>query len=281
MRVSIQTNNLNTLRKVVNSRCDEVRFGSEFCEWKIPNLSILTKALNIVQEHNKKFTYITPKVSSTNLEKIQNQLAFLREYNYKMVINDLGVLNFAQKNQLIPHLGRQLVYIATRCPWLSFDSERWFEKKRLEKIYYQTSLNFEPMIEFFNDFNITSADVDWLPQSFQYYQDITKSGINISIYLHLIPITLTRKCHLARFFQETNPETCSKPCKEKSLFLKQKILQMEFFLWDNAVFRYIKPSREDIRNVRRKVDECIIMANPITKMENQEEINEFISYLQR
>jgi hypothetical protein len=281
MRVSIQTNNLNTLREVVNSNCDEIRFGSEFCEWKIPNLPVLTKALNIVKEHNKQFTYITPKISSTNLEKIKTQLDFLKEYKCRIVINDLGILNIVtQENRLFPHLGRQLVYIAARCPWISFDSGRWIEKKRLEKIYYQTSLNFEPMIDFLNDVKIKSADVDWIPQSFQHYQDLGKRGINLSIYLHLIPITLTRKCHIARFFQETNPENCSKPCNEKSLFLKQKIMQMEFFLWDNAVFRYLEPSREEIKRVRSKVNEFIIMVNPITKMENQVEINNFISNLQ-
>lgn len=281
MKISIQTNNLNTLREVVNSNCDEIRFGSEFCEWKIPNLSVLIKALNIVKEHNKKFTYIIPKISSTNLEKIKKQLDFLREYKCRIVINDLGILNMVtQETKLFLHLGRQLVYIAARCPWISFDSVRWIEKKRLEKMYYQTSLNFDPMIDFLNEFNIKSADVDWIPQSFQYYRDLRKKGINISLYLHLIPITLTRKCHIARFFQETNPENCSKPCNEKSLFLKQKIMQMEFFLWDNAVFRYIEPSREEIKSVKSTVNEFIIMVNPITTIENQMEINKFISKLQ-
>lgn len=281
MRVSIQTNNLNTLKEIVHSKCDEVRFGSEFCEWKIPNLPVLTKALNIVKEHNKKFTYITPKISSTNLDKIKTQLDFLKEDKCRIVINDLGILNLiAQESQLLPHFGRQLVYIAARCPWITFDSGRWIEKKRLEKIYHQTSLNFDPMIDFLNDFNIKSADVDWIPQSFQYYEDLRKRGINLSIYLHFIPITLTRKCHIARFFQETSPENCSKPCNEKRLLVKQKTMQMEFFLWDNAVFRYIEPSREEIKQLRSKINEFIIMVNPIMKMDNQVEINDLISNLQ-
>ncbi len=281
MRVSIQTDNLNKLKEAVNCNCDEVRFGSEFCEWKIPSLTVLKKALKIVTSHNKKFTYITPKISSTNLKKIKKQLDFLRDYKCRIVINDLGVLNIiTQESDLFPHLGRQLVYIAARCPWISFDSDRWTEKKRLEKSYHQTSLNFDPMIDFLNDFNIHSADVDWIPQSFQYYKDLRKKGIDLSIYLHLIPITLTRKCHIARFFQETNPENCSKPCNEKSLFLKQKIMQLELFLWDNAVFRYIEPSREEIKSLRNKVNEFIIMLNSITKLENRVEINDFISNLQ-
>ena len=35
MKISVQTDIFNLLEEAVESKCDKVRFGAEFCEWKI------------------------------------------------------------------------------------------------------------------------------------------------------------------------------------------------------------------------------------------------------
>ena len=44
MKYSVQTDNVRAVREALGSNCDRIRFGSEFCEWKIPSLKEMLEA---------------------------------------------------------------------------------------------------------------------------------------------------------------------------------------------------------------------------------------------
>jgi len=285
MKFSVQTttSSLDMLKEAVSSDCDKVRFGSEFCEWKIPSISELKEAYTLIKSEGKEFTYVTPRVSDSGIKKLLRQLDFLdRKGETEVVINDLGMLNLIGRySNLNPHLGRQLVHIPARCPWLKKSiKDTLFGKFRgVDALYSQTSLNYRPTIKFFQKYRIRSVDLDWIPRCFRYYSFLAKNGFNLSIHLHLVPVTLTRKCHTARFLGENNPETCSKPCNDKAFRLENERLDLEFFLHGNVVFYLTQPSRRDVSKLKNDVTEFVITMSPITGILNREKINNLISQL--
>jgi len=286
MKFSVQTDSLKMLKEAVKSNCDIVRFGPEFCEWKIPNMHILRTAYKLAKTEEKDFIYVTPPVSISNLKKIQRHFNFLNvQGGVEIVVNDLGTLNLAHgRSYLRLHLGRQLVYIPARCPWIEI-TDRDQEIRQVKEAYYQTSLNSEPMIDVIKDCGVQSVDVDWIPDGFPYFNFIIEKGLNLSIHLHLVPVTVTRKCHMARFLGEKDPEICSRPCIDRAFRLENDSLGIELFLNGNVVFRLVKPSLKDklfklfkIRDklLKTKANDFVITMNPITKIESRDAINKLI-----
>ena len=287
MKISFQTDRFNKLDEIARSVCDWVRFGSEFCEWKIPSLDILKEAYRLTHERAKKFSYIIPRVSDRSLERIRKQLAFLdSKGNVDVVINDFGILNMLEQYpNLRPHLGRQLVYMPARCPWLQNTLKTtmgYFERRRLEKIYYQTSLNYVPTIHLYQKYGVEGVDVDWIPRSFPYFEFLIKNGLSLSIYTHLIPVAVTKACHTARFLGESDPEICSEPCNRKAFLLSQKTLGLDLYLNGNVVYSHIEPSLRDVKGLfKQGICELVVTVNPITKIDSREKIDEFIQSLNR
>ncbi len=289
MKFSVQIDRLKMLEEAVRSNCDKVRFGSEFCEWKIPSLESLEKAYTRIVDRGKDFVYVTPRVSDSGIKKIRKHLDFLnRKRKIDVIINDLGTLNILQDySELKPFLGRQLVHVPARCPWLKIGARDaiflWKalrakrSMKHVEELYSQTSLNYKPTIQLFQSFGVQGLDVDWIPRCFPYFNSLVKAGLNISLHLHLIPVTLTRKCHTARFLGEKSPETCSKPCDDRAFLLKHKGLNLELFLHGNALFSFTQPSKNDLEDpLKNNVTEFVITMNPITKVSNRHKIDALI-----
>jgi len=286
MIISIQIENLNSLKEVLNSECDRVRFGSEFCEFKIPSLNLLKKAYKLITDRGKEFAYITPKLSNISIRKVKQHLDFLNENGpINIIFNDLGLLQLLQKYpNLKPHMGRQLVYIPARCPWpeitVGGSISRWMARRRVEKIFYQTSLNHELTIQFFRNYKVENVDLDWIPKCFPHYDYIVRNGFNLSLHLYLIPVTLTRKCHMARLLGEKEPEKCSRPCETYGFVLKRKDLGIELFLWGNVVFKMIEPAEKELKEAFKiKISEFVIPLNPLTKIKNEKEINNIIQLI--
>jgi len=285
MKISIQTDRFEMLEEITKSGCDKVRFGSDFCEWKIPSPELLREAYRLTRKIGVEFSYVTPRLSSKSLEIVREELAFLDSNgDVDVVINDLGLFNIlGSYPNLRPHLGRRLVFMSARCPWLQ-DALRFrvgfFERKKLEEIYYQTSLNYLPTIRFYQKYGIKGADVDWIPRCFPYLDFLMKNGLSVSVHLQLAPVTVTRRCHTARFLGEKDPWLCSKPCNAKAFLLRQPTLKLELYLYGNAIFRLIQPSLEDAKKLRKQgVEEFIVAVNPVTKMESRQEMEAFIQSL--
>jgi len=290
LKFSVQTDELNRLREALESYCDEVRYGPEFCEWKIPDLSTLKKAYSLTVDKGKVFAYVTPRVSTDGIKKIREQIDFLSgKGKILVVINDFGVLSIlGDYPELKPHLGRQLIYIPGRSPWLRFNAKdivRYFpssltmkiEMGPVEDLYSRTSLNYAPTSEFFQRYGIKDVDVDWIPRCFPYYGLLVKKGFGLSVHLHLVLVTITRRCHTARFFGEEKAETCSKPCYKRAFLLKTPV-RSELYLNGNTVFSFEQFSRKDLMKLLNSdITRFVVTMNPITRVSSHQEIDNLIS----
>ncbi len=197
VEVSALTDSFMMLKEALESNCDGIRFGSEFCEWKIPSLESLEKAYALTNHKEKDFVYITPHVSDDSFEKIHDHLDFLNGIGkIGVVVNDLGVLNIMEQYpNLRPILGRQLIYMPARYPWKQITEYKVSLKARrkVERIFYKTSLNYEPTIIFFKSFGVQRVDLDWILQCFPNYDFLLKNWLDLSFHLHLVPVTITRR----------------------------------------------------------------------------------------
>lgn len=284
VEVSALTDSLMMLEEALESNCDGIRFGSEFCEWKIPSLESLEKAYALTNHKKKDFVYVTPHVSDDSFEKIHDHLDFLNGIGkIGVVVNDLGVLNIMEQYpNLRPILGRQLIYMPARYPWEQITEYKVSlqARRKVERIFYKTSLNYEPTIIFFKSFGVQRVDLDWIPQCFPNYDFLVKNGLDLSVHLHLVPVTIARRCHTARFLGENSLEGCSRPCQTRAFLLKHDILDIELFLHKNAVFSFVEPTRKEARKLRRnKIAEFVVTMSPVTRIESRREMDALIRNL--
>lgn len=284
MKFSIQTEDLNMLKESVQSNCDRVRFGAEFCELKMPSLNQLKEAYSLVTSKGKEFVYVTPFFSDSGLKKILEHLTFLNDMGkIDIVVNDLGTLNLLKNYpNLKPCLGRQLVFTPARCPWPQI-TERKIDssaKSYVEELFYQTSLNYMPTIRFYKKRGVDGVDVDWIPKCFPNYELLVKNGFKLSVHPYLTPVTITRRCHTARFIGEKSIEECSRPCTRKAFSLKHDLLDLDLALYGNAIFQIKKVTEEEAKSLcNLAVAELVISINPLTKIQNLEAINSKIREL--
>jgi hypothetical protein len=281
MEVGVQVNNLKMLQEAIKSNCNNIRFGSEFCMFRVPSMDQLKEAYLLTKSGGKKFSYVVPRLSDNTLTKIQKHLAFLNKVGKIIVaVNDLGALHILNNYAgLKPHLGRQLVYMPARCPWGNPDEFKvgFFVKRKIEKLFYKTSLHYKPTIKFFKNLGVQGADVDYIPQCLPHFGFIVRNGINLSVHLHVIPATITRKCHMARFLGERNLEQCSKPCDTVAFRMKNDSLGDELLLEGNVVFRSVIQKNKDIGRLHNlNVSEIVITMTPLTGIENHHEIDKFV-----
>lgn len=295
MKVSVQTDNLRLFGEALRSGCSGVRFGSEFCEHLLPTQAGLERVYELARAEGKEFTYVTPRLSNAGIERLKEQLPVLNEKgeagdrsNPAVVVNDFGALNILQHYpNLRPHLGRNLFLVPARSAWgdRHVDSEGpstelggW-----LNTLYSTTSLNYRATIELYRSYGCQKADVDWVPRILPALRSLAEKGLSLSVLLHLVPVTFTRKCHMARFLGEKSPETCSMPCLQRAFVLKNEALRdygLDFFLGGNTVFRLVQPSPEDILDLENVgVSEVVLTLNAITRIDTARKIDDLISDL--
>lgn len=280
MKFTVQTETLHQLREALASQCDSIRFGPEFCEWKIPSLGHLKQAYKEVREAGKEFKYVSPILSNHGIEKIREQLDFLKDLEgVEMVIGDLGALNlFTGCERVMLRLSRPRVYIPARCPWSQITrmpNPGFFTRRKVEKIFYQTSLNYVRSLEYFKSLGVMGADVEWIPKCFPHYKKIIINGFKIAVHTHAIPVAVTMRCHMARFMGEMEPALCTKPCLSKAFTIRQEELEKRFILHGNVVFRAIEPNMRETRQLNRTgVDEMIIPMGPVSGLDTTRELDE-------
>ena len=281
MRVLVKPNTINQLKEVAESKCAGIRFGSEFCENSIPDIKTLRHAHELAEGSEKSFSYNIPLLTNRGLDKIKPQLEYLNEIDdIEIVTGDLGVLNLLRDKEVKTRLGRTRVYIPARSPWdqiTRMPNPSFFALRKVEKLFYQTSLNYRRVLEFFTSHGVVGADVDLIPKCFSNYRDIIKKGLSLSTHTHCIPIAVTMRCHTARFLGESSPEECSLPCMTKVHTIKQRELGKKFLLHGNVVYRSVDITSSDIKTLNRiGVEELIIPMSPLNEINTAKEIDDYI-----
>jgi hypothetical protein len=289
MIFTVQTDEIRSVKEAVKSDCQKIRFGSEFCEWKIPRVPEIKKAYNDVKNGKKEFAFITPRASNKSLSKIREHFTFLNsKTENEAIVNDLGVLDLSSEYpEVVPHLGRQLIHIPARCPWIKPDLKDNFLLNIFklssgeESLYSQTSLNFKSTMRFYRELGVKGIDLDLIPRCFPYYNSLSDAGFKTAIHLDLIPVSITRKCHTARFLGEKEPEKCSRPCNSKIFQLNRSGLETQLYLSGNSVFRVYNPAKRLLKKFSKKVpNEFVISMNPLTKIRDSQSIDEIIRSLE-
>ncbi len=285
MDITIQVGNLPLLREALASTCQRIRFGSEFCMYALPPLESLKEAYKLSKDAGKDFVYSTPRLSDNAMNTIRKHLHLLNSLGgATVIVNDLGTIKVLREfSSLKPHLGRQLVYTPSRCPWnmITEHSVNFFTKRKVEEIFYQTSLNYEPTIEFFKGLGVIGVDVDWIPELFPNLSFISGNKLKVSVNMHSIPVAITRKCHMARFLGEENLDTCSRPCYTKAYFMNNKLLETDLYLNGNTVFRLKEPTKKMVSTLSKLgVNELVLTLSPLTTASLQTQLGNFIKSLQ-
>ena len=287
MKFTVHAETLSQLREALASQCDGVRFGMEFCEWKIPTLDALKRAHAEVMDAGKAFTYVVPILSNEGIEKIRGQLAFLGDYEgVEVVIGDIGALNLLQEyDGLRLRLGRPRVYIPGRSPWdqiTRMPNPSFFARRKVEKIFYQTNLNYGRALEYYRSLGVEGADVDWIPKSFPYYKKIVRNGFRLAIHTHAVLSAVTMRCHMARFLGEAEPALCTKPCLSRAFNIHQSELDKGFVLHGNVVFRLVESTRKDVRELQGiGVDEIVLPMGPVSRLRTTRDLDDAITTLSR
>ncbi len=283
MRVSLQTCDHRLLDLALESECDGVRFGSEFCEYLLPAHSVLRRACERTLDKGKAFTYVTPRVSNAGIDRLKEDLSKLSSYEAVAVAaNDFGLLNVLKGYpKLSACLGRHLVRIPARSPWVDHfvksEDEVSDRGKWIRELYSSTSLNFSPTIQMYSDNGCTCAEVDWLPRVAPALDWLAATGLNLAVHLDLIPVTFTRKCHTARFLEENSPEVCSRPCLDSAFYLTNegfRSIGRELYLQGNAVLMRTDPKPADIEVLGQQgVEEVILHLGAVTGLDTVDKIN--------
>jgi len=287
MKFTVHAETLSQLKEALVSRCGGIRFGMEFCEWKIPSLEALKRAHGEVMDVGKSFTYVVPILTNEGIEKTREHLAYLGDHEgVEVVIGDLGVLNMLQEyDSLRFRLGRPRVYIPGRAPWdqiTRMPNPSFFARRKVEKIFYQTNLNYGRALEYYRGLGVEGADVDWIPKSFPYYKKIVRNGFRLALHTYAVPAAVTMRCHTARFLGEDEPALCSKPCLSRAFNIHQKELDKGFVLHGNVVFRLVESTKNDVRTLKGLgVDEIVLPMGPVSKLRTMEDLNNAISTLSR
>jgi len=285
MKYTVHAETLTALREALASGCTGVRFGTEFCEWKIPSQEHLQQAYEEAEEAGKDFTYVVPILSNPGIEKIVEQLDFLGELGgAEVVVGDLGALNLLHGHEGVkPRLGRPRVYIPARSPWSQITrmpDPSFFARRRVEKLFYQTSLNYVRSLEYYRSLGIIGADVDWIPKCFPNYKKITRNGLKLAVHSHAIPVAVTMRCHMARFLGEEEPTLCSKPCLSKAFKIKQKELEKTFTLNGNVVYRQVESTQKEMNQLRRMgVDEVVLSIGLVSNLFTKNDIDDAMATL--
>lgn len=279
MEITVQAMNLSQLKEAVYSTCHRVRYGSEFCMYSLPTAESLRTAYKAAADAGKRFSYVTPRLADIAMDKIREHLILLNTLGEATVVaNDLGTLRVLKRlSNLKPHLGRQLVYTPSRCPWKEITEEvvSIFVKRKVKRVFYQTSLNYGPTIDFFKSLGAVGVDVDWVPDLFDSLGFLVKSGLQVSVHTYAVPAAITRKCHTARLLGMKSLEQCSRPCYLNAYSMENEFLKTNLFLHGNAIFRLCDPEKRDLAHLKELgVSELILTMGPLTGIRSQPQIDD-------
>jgi hypothetical protein len=194
------------LRQALRSQCDTIRYGADLCEFKLPNDAQLQEFLDYLNQTNKEFSYVCPRLPEHAFPIIERHLRMISaktQRPIRVVANDWGVLNQLidrRYPKLFPYIGRQLVAIPNRGRPSMADlmgSESWFKRMAVQKlggiIFNKTNLHFKPTMKFLRDHGVAGADIDWVPPTFGEMQDVVKGGIQFSVHMGLVIVAVVRR----------------------------------------------------------------------------------------
>lgn len=208
---------------------ERIYYGNETCEFLIPDLEDVKKALKYCEEKEYDFSFVTPYVGPGGMEKLIGILDFLNQQDdIEVIVNDFGILHLINQQfpNLHPGLGRLLVKLK-RDPRFS-KSEYTARDKNIKNIgkvqknqydvLQDNSLAIPEYQAFLKEKGIERAGIDVVPQGVKYGGKISTWGFPVDVYWPWTYITSGRNCavaahtQLGKTYHQTD-EPCYKQCK--------------------------------------------------------------------
>lgn len=203
------------------SEVKRVYFGNEFCEYLLPTVMELEKAINYAFERDKKFTFITPIVTDYGIKRLKELFDYLysNHKDVEIVINDFGVLD------LVLESFSDFVCIAGRMIDKTFNDPRlsqndykkgfsenglkYIQRPSITSIYYQN---------FLKENKINRAEFDLLPQGFD-IRDEELDSFSLSVYMPFGYVTTGRQCMMKMLSEEDESKfvidrVCGRNCSK-------------------------------------------------------------------
>lgn len=266
---------INELDKVLAGKFDEIRIGTEFCENQMISLEEIKKVYDRTRQTRKNLSIIYPRLTNTKMEGVKEQLNYLNDLDkgIKIIANDLGILNWVNKNKLSNlevYFGRQLISVPKRArpPMPKIMGKENMLSRFVDKqLFDKTNMNYDLTVDFIVRNSVAGLEVDYIPETFPQLNIFLKKKIKINIHLGNVLVALTRKCHTARYCGVDN-DCCGRVCKEKKFILKHEGTGT-LYLDGNTVYDYCKVNKDDFKKLK-KADNCslILESNWIPEYNN-------------
>lgn len=292
MKFTVHAEHPPALHQALRSQCNGIRYGADLCEFKLPNDVQIKEFVRHLNETDKEFSYVCPRVPQQSFPVLEQHLSAINagtKRRVRVVANDWGALNLLIDKRfpnLTPYLGRQLVAIPGRGRPSMADlmgGENLFRRIAAKKVgglvFNKTNLHFKATLEFLRKNGVEGADIDWVPQTFKEMKDIVKGGLKFSVHYGLVIVAVVRRCHTARYFNEPIPERCSMPCF-KTAFLLNHELFGELYMDGNTIFAKTEPTPKEMRLFNASEPaELVLTMGPMTKIQTADDINAQIHQL--
>lgn len=193
-------------------------FGEEFCERALSSGAALARAMGAAEERGWEFTFVTPYVTETGLDKVRHLLDILAQAKLgaEVVVNDWGVLEWVREQHptLTPVLGRLLNKVI-RDPRMP-DRLRNSPDQAVIHKFQSCNLAGGEMKGLLDQYQVRRVELDYPPQGLPL--DLPAWGYDVSLYIPYGVITTGRMCLMQSWgldpgekFKTTGP--CSQRCR--------------------------------------------------------------------
>ncbi len=192
-----------------------ISIGDEACVYHIPLGDEALKIGRNIIKKGYRFKLITPKLSDKHLQEFVLTLRLLHNnsIDYILVVNDLGLLYEAHKNNILPKevfLGRGITRSLEDTPWI----EEYIEDEKYPEDVLANTLADEFKIEHYSKYGVTGIETSLHINSFRGFKKITDRGWKISCHIGNYVVAFSRKCAYA-IYDKLQLGECSQACKNK------------------------------------------------------------------
>lgn len=170
-------------------------FGSEFCQYRIPTLEEVEAAYTLCKELQYTFTFVTPYVPQSGLNKLIQIFSWLNEQrnDIEIVVNDWGVCYHVTKNydHLLVNIGR-LLNKMIRDPRIAhlYDDEE--APERAKSVFMSQTLSTPYFAQFLKRMNVNRIEFDSFIQPIE--KTVDNFGMKATMYVGYGVVATGRSC---------------------------------------------------------------------------------------
>lgn len=259
----------------VFNKIDGIYYGSDNCEYLVAYKKEIEQAMEKFQEFNKNypphtvrtFTFVTPYVGDTMLEKLEESLAYLNDLKIRnpieVVVNDFWVLRVLNKKytNLKPVFGR-LIHKLLKTPLIdTFGYEvhpAWEKIKNKSaqdidvmkneiikwqlKFYNSCEVSLDVYRNFLQKYGVERVALDFMEKREDLYDNSRYGNIGIDVYYPWALIFTWRLCDTSAIENPSRgmyatDDICPRTCNRYDVFYKVKTSWYKMIQRGNAWYR--------------------------------------------